>query len=61
MEKSCNLGKNYMIRKYVNPQTFFNPENQLADKNQLFPCLHFGGEGGFALPHGTDGQSGKGE
>ena len=29
----------YMIRKYVILQTFFNPENWLADKNQLFPCL----------------------
>ena len=28
-----------MIRKYVNLRTFFNPENWLADKNELFPCL----------------------
>ena len=28
-----------MIKKYVNLRTFSNPENQLADKNQLFPCL----------------------
>ena len=28
-----------MIRRYVNLRTFFHPENLLADKNQLFPCL----------------------
>ena len=28
-----------MIRIYVNLWTFFYPENWLADKNQLFPCL----------------------
>ena len=34
-----NLGHFYMIRKYVKFRTFFNPENQLADKSQLFSCL----------------------
>ena len=24
----------------MNLRTFFNPENLLEDKNQLFPCLH---------------------
>ena len=28
-----------MLRNYVNLRTFFNPENLLADENQLFPCL----------------------
>ena len=33
----------YMLRNNVNLRTFFNPENWLADENQLFPCLgqHF--------------------
>ena len=37
--KNYILGNFYMIKKYVNLRTFSNPENQLADKNQLFPCL----------------------
>ena len=28
-----------MLRKYVNLRTFFNPENWIADKTQLFPRL----------------------
>ena len=28
-----------MIRRYMDLLTFFHPENLLADKNQLFPCL----------------------
>ena len=37
--KNCILGQYYMIRKYVNLWTFLNPENLLAEKNQLFSCL----------------------
>ena len=37
--RSINSSKFFMIKKYVNLQTFFNPENWLADKNKLFPCL----------------------
>ena len=39
--KKGNFGNFYTIRKFVNLRTFFNPENRLADKNQLFPCLPF--------------------
>ena len=28
-----------MLRKDVILRTFFNPENWLADKNELYPCL----------------------
>ena len=37
--KNGNWGNFFMIWGYVNLRTFFNPENQFADKNQLFPCL----------------------
>ena len=39
--KNGNLSNIYMIRKYVNLWVFFNPENRLTDKNQLFSCLIF--------------------
>ena len=39
LENNFNLGHFYMIRIYMNLRIFFNPENWLADKNQLFPCL----------------------
>ena len=39
IRKNFNFGQFYMIRKVVILRTFFNPENSLADKNQLFPCL----------------------
>ena len=29
-----------MLRKYLNLWTFCNPENWLADDNQVFPCLY---------------------
>ena len=35
-----------MIREYVNFQTFFNPENWLAEFFLLFPCLVSIFEGG---------------
>ena len=28
-----------MLRNHLTLRTFFNPENLLADENQLFPCL----------------------
>ena len=41
--ENCNLGNFYMIRKEIcDLRTFFNPENLLADKPQLFPCLGVG-------------------
>ena len=37
--KNCNLWHFYILTNHVNLQIFFNPENLLAKKNQLFPCL----------------------
>ena len=37
--KNCNSGHFYMRKKYLNLRTFLNPENWLADKDQLFACL----------------------
>ena len=37
--KYCNFGHFYMLRIYVNLQSFLSPKNWLAVKNQLFPCL----------------------
>ena len=39
IEKNGYLGRFYMLRNYVILRTFFNPENWLADKNQLFTRL----------------------
>ena len=37
--KYCNFGHFYMLRIYVNLQSFLSPKIWLAVKNQLFPCL----------------------
>ena len=37
MKKNCNFRHFYMLR---NLRTFFTPENWLADKTKLFPCLY---------------------
>ena len=37
--KNCNLWHFFILTNHVNLQIFFNPENLLAKKNQLFPCL----------------------
>ena len=39
MEKNGKFWHFYMLRNNVNLWTFFNPENRLADENQLFPCM----------------------
>ena len=38
-EKNCNFRHFFVLRNNVNLRTFFTPENWLADKSQLFPCL----------------------
>ena len=40
--KNFKVGHFYMIRKYMNFQIFFNPENWLVDKKETFPCLLLG-------------------